>query len=141
MTSADSCTYTLDIDASPDRVWRELTSVGTPRPWMFDSVTESTWQVGSPYSQGNDGFTLIDGAVQAVEEKHRLTLTFDCHWDEDVEAEPAALLDYTLSDSPKGGTHLVVSLTGLAPHTGLACHRDTPVIYDGLKSHLETVPV
>ncbi|XVX20219.1 SRPBCC domain-containing protein [Actinomycetota bacterium] len=138
MANNDTCTYSVTIDRPAQEVWDELTSVGTPRPWLYGTVTESTWETGSPYSQAADGFNMIDGVVKENSRSERLAMSFNCHWDADVEGEPAGLLTYELHEAGEGKTRLDVTLTGLAPNTAAACHRDTPEIYEGLKSQLES---
>lgn len=86
------------------------------------------------------GFLLIDGDVLTVEEPSRLRIGFNAHWDEDVESEPAGILDYALEDGDESGevTKLTVTLGGLQGATAAAAEADTPRIYSSLKSALET---
>ncbi|WP_170224826.1 ArsR/SmtB family transcription factor [Mumia flava] len=138
--TAPTTVFTIVIRAPRARVWEALTATGTPRGWLYDTVTTTDWRVGSSYAQDAEGFVMIDGEVLVVEECSRLTLGFDCHWDADVDAEPAGILDYVLTDADETGelTKLVVSLSAMGPATAAAAERDTPYIYSSLKSELET---
>jgi len=132
--------YTIYLRAPRAKVWEALTETDTPRGWLYGTVTKCDWAVGSSYAQDAEGFVMIGGDVLAVDEPARLTLGFDAHWDADVEAEPAGVLDYRLEDADEKGetTKLTVTLSGLVGATAIAAERDTPQIYSSLKSVLET---
>lgn len=137
MTDPDHV-YTIVINAPRQAVWDELTCTGRPRPWLYDTVTESTWTVGDRYEQRTgDGTLMIDGQVLAVDAPARLQLGFDCHWDADVEAEIGGTLEYRLTELDARRTELVVIQTGLGPATLASARESTGEIYSDLKSALE----
>lgn len=130
--------YTIVINAPRLVVWDALTATGTPRSWLYDTVTESTWTVGASYEQRTpDGILMIDGAVLAVEPPERLLLGFECHWDAEVEAEKGATLEYRLTELGADRTRLVVAQAGLGDATGAGVRESTAEIYSDLKSALE----
>ncbi|WP_088320657.1 SRPBCC domain-containing protein [Kineosporia sp. R_H_3] len=130
--------FTIYIRASRQQVWDALTETGTPRGWLYGTVTRSDWRAGGRYSQDADGFVMIDGDVLTSEEPSRLVLGFDAHWDEAVDAEPAGVLDYRIEEAGEGVTRLTVTLSEVTGETAAAAERDTPSIYSSLKSLLET---
>ena len=130
--------FTIYIRASRQQVWDALTETGTPRGWLYGTVTRSDWRSGGRYAQDVDGFVMIDGAVLRSEEPSRLVLGFDAHWDHAVDAEPAGVLDYQIEEAGEDVTRLTVTLSELTGHTAIAAERDTPSIYSSLKSQLET---
>lgn len=130
--------YTIIINAPRQAVWDELTSTGVPRPWLYGTITESSWAVGERYEQRTpDGTMMIDGQVLAVERPSRLLLGFDCHWDSDVDLETGGTVEYRLTELGDGRTELVVVLTGLGPATLASAKTSTAEIYSDLKSALE----
>lgn len=130
--------YTIIINAPRQAVWDELTSTGTPRLWLYGTVTESTWTVGERYEQRtDDGTLMIDGQVLAIEEPARLLLGFHCHWDAGVQAEEGGTLEYRLTDLREDRTELVVLQAGLGPATLASAKESTAEIYSDLKSSLE----
>jgi uncharacterized protein YndB with AHSA1/START domain/DNA-binding transcriptional ArsR family regulator len=138
VVDAPTTVFTIYIRASRERVWAALTETGTPRGWLYGTVTRSDWKPGGRYTQDADGFVMIDGEVLHCAEPSRLTLGFDAHWDETVDAEPAGVLDYRLEEAGEGVTRLTVTLGRLVGETAAAAERDTPSIYSSLKSQLET---
>lgn len=130
--------YTIIINTPRQALWDELTSTGTPRPWLYGTITESSWTVGDRYEQRtSDGTLMIDGQVLAVEEPARLHLGFHCHWDTDVEAEQDGTLEYQLTDLGGDRTELVVIQVRLGPATLASAKESTAEIYSDLKSQLE----
>lgn len=130
--------FTIYIRASRQQVWDALTETGTPRGWLYGTVTRSDWRPGGRYAQAVDGFVMIDGDVLRSEEPSRLILGFDAHWNQAVDVEPAGVLDYQLEEAGEDVTRLTVTLSGITGQTAIAAERDTPSIYSSLKSQLET---
>lgn len=132
--------FAIYIRATPEEVWAALTETSKPRPWLYGTLTRSTWETGTAYEQTTDGFTLIAGEILVAEPPHRLTLTFDAQWDETVAGEPAGILDYRLEPIGEAGavTKLIVTLADLTGETAATAERDTPEIYSSFKSYLET---
>ncbi|HEY8684798.1 MAG TPA: VOC family protein [Chloroflexota bacterium] len=71
-----SFTSSMYITATRDRVWEAITSPEWTRQWYFDTLVESSWQVGAPvvYRRGNA--TLFDGIVLEVNAPSQLVTTF-----------------------------------------------------------------
>lgn len=132
--------FVIHIRATRARVWDELTSTDTPRPWLYGSETRSNWEVGARYDQLSDGVVLITGEVLAFDPPAHLRLTFDPRWDDTVASEQPGVLDYTLEDIPgdEATTKLTVTVSGLTGESRDAAQRDNPEIYSSLKSLLET---
>lgn len=132
--------FVVYIAAPRQAVWDELTSTGTTRPWLYDSITTATWQPGTRYEQRSaDGTLLIEGEVFDVVEPERLALGFDCHWDAVVAAESGGRLTYELAEVD-GQTKLTVTTTA-GPATASEAVEGTPWIYSQLKTLLESASV
>lgn len=128
---------TIIIDAPIHTVWAALLNTGEPRPWLYDTVATSDWQVGSRYQmRTTDGFLMIDGDVIEVTEPTRIVLGFECHWDDEVEQEKGATLTWELAEVADG-TRLTAYLTNAGPATGASSDESMTEIYTGLKRHLE----
>lgn len=128
---------TIDIGVPVATVWAALTETGAARPWLYGTVTTSSWQPGEVYTQRTpDGPLMIDGEVVEVDEPHRLVLGFRCHWDDAVASEREGRLTYELEERD-GGTRLTVSLAGLGPATLASAQESTREIYEGLRASLE----
>ncbi|WP_010202398.1 ArsR/SmtB family transcription factor [Salinibacterium sp. PAMC 21357] len=130
--------YRIDIRADRQKMWDELTDTGVPRAWMWGSVIESTWTAGEGYAMSSDGFELIVGAVLEIDAPRYLRVTFDPRWDDASAAEAAGELSYALETRENGSTRLTVTISGLGPASAKSAADDTPEIYSGLKSYLET---
>jgi uncharacterized protein YndB with AHSA1/START domain len=105
----------VEIAASPARVWRMLTDPEETRKYMFGCAALSDWQVGSPllWKGTFDGRELIavKGTIVALERERLLAYTtFDPNGsDEDV---PANYLTVRCRLSPgAGGATTVLEVT------------------------------
>jgi uncharacterized protein YndB with AHSA1/START domain len=75
----------IEINASPDRIWKALTTPSEIKQYLFGTETSTDWKVGSPISwRGN-----WEG--KAYEDKGRI-----------ITAEPGKLLRYTYWSSMQG---------------------------------------
>lgn len=129
--------YTVYIDAPRQAVWDELTATGRPLEWLYGSITEATWEKGTRYSYSTpSGDVLIDGEVVEVREPECLAITFDCHWDPEVEAEAPGLTEYELTEEG-GQTKFVVIQPKNGPVTTAQSVEATPWIYSKFKSVIE----
>ncbi|MET1006965.1 MAG: SRPBCC domain-containing protein, partial [Propionibacteriaceae bacterium] len=97
-----------------------------------------SWAVGAPYAMSSGDTDLIVGTVLTYDRPDRLVMTFDARWDELSAVEPAGQLEYLLTDSGDGVTELTVIISGLSGHSAVSVAADTPGIYSGVKSLLET---
>ncbi len=129
---------TYSIEAPVERVWAELTTSGTPRGWLYDTIATSDWQPGSRYEmRTEDGFLMIDGEVLESDAPNRLHLGFGCHWDAEVDAEEPGTLSYDLR-SIGDATELTVTSADLGPATRASAEESNDEIYAGLKAQLES---
>jgi len=129
--------FTIVIRTSAQRLWDALTETGVPRSWLYEAVARSSWEPGSAYAMGVPGFDLMSGTVVTAEPPRLLVLTFDAHWDDEVDPEPAGRLEYAIEEQDDV-CRLTVTLDGLAPATARSVAADTPEIYSALKTVLET---
>ncbi|QYH36241.1 SRPBCC domain-containing protein [Salinibacterium sp. M195] len=135
---APNVVYRIDIRADLNTVWKELTDTGVPRSWMWGSMIESTWTAGEGYAMSADGFALIVGTVLEIDPPRYLRMTFDPQWDDASAGEAAGELVYALETRENRSTRLTVTISGLGPASAQSAAEDTPEIYSGLKSYLET---
>jgi uncharacterized protein YndB with AHSA1/START domain/DNA-binding transcriptional ArsR family regulator len=130
--------YRIPIKAPIQLVWDALTDNDTPRPWMWDTTIASTWRAGESYSMNAGTESMIAGTVLEIEPPLLLSMTFDARWDPETAEEPSGRLEYRLQSLGDAVTELTVILTGLVGRTAADAARDTPAIYAGLKTWLET---
>lgn len=135
--TAPDTVFVIWIRATAERVWDALTDTTDPRPWLYDTVTTSDWTPGAPYTQKAGDVPLIRGEVVEAERPHRLVLTFDPCWDDEVAVEPAGRLEYRVEPAD-GVVKLTVLLTGLTGESARSAARDTAEIYSALKTWIET---
>jgi uncharacterized protein YndB with AHSA1/START domain len=67
----------IEINASPEALWRVLTDNTLIQQYMFGCVAETDWKPGSPllWKGAADGKLYVKGSVVGVEEPHRLEYT------------------------------------------------------------------
>jgi uncharacterized protein YndB with AHSA1/START domain len=136
-----STVYAIYIAATPDQVWRALTTAEFSRQHFFGFAIEIDLKVGGELAVlAPDGALHISGEVIECELPRRLSLTWNVNWDRLVEQLGATLVTYQIE--PAGDT---VRLTLTEAHEkqlsddilsgGL---QGWPAILLSLKSLLET---
>ncbi len=144
--------YKAYIKAGLDEVWQGITDGdltakyrGPCHPDLgmveYGTGVKSDWTPGASVEHiTRDGSVVADGEVIAIDQPHRLEVTFHAHWDPELEAEGPVREVYRLEDEKMGLTKITVELYDAAP--GSKTLVDTidhfPFIISGLKTLLET---
>ena len=150
--SAPVHVYMAYIGAGLDEVWRGITDGDLTAQYRgpcdpnlglaeYGTRVESDWTPGAPIQHvTRDGSVVADGEVIAIDEPHRLELTFHAHWDPELEAEGPVREVYRLDDELNGLTKLTVELYDVAADSKtMADTTDhVPFVISGLKTLLET---
>lgn len=132
--------FAIVIGCDAQRLWEALTATGAPRPWMHGMSADldtQGWDVGAFYTFTSEGHEVIVGEVVEVDAPHRLVLTFDARWDEEVTGEAPAQLAYDLAQE-RGATTLTVTMSGMGPATAASAQEGNIEMYSALKSLIET---
>ena len=131
--------YVTYIKTTPDKLWDALTSSEFSKRYWFDTELRSNWKVGSSLALVLNGTTSDVGEILEADRPRRLSYTFKHVLREDLRAEPATKVVFTLE--PVGD---LVKLT--LTHEGFkeggklldAISNGWPAIMSNLKSLLET---
>lgn len=145
MTGIDAFTphtvYTIYIVATPEQVWRALTTAEFSRKYFSGFAVEVEERVGGRFTlRAPDGSEHIGGEVLACEPPKRLSVTFNVNWPGLVEALGQTLVTYDIE--PAGdAVRLTMTEAGERPidediRSGGA--TGWPAILSSLKSLLET---
>jgi uncharacterized protein YndB with AHSA1/START domain len=105
-------TAEIDIDATPNQVWRSLTRPAAVKQWMFGTDLETDWEVGSSITWKGEyeGRSYEDkGEVLEFDAPNRLSVTHfsPLTGQDDVPANYHTLV-YTLT-AVDGGTHVTLT--------------------------------
>ena len=132
--------YQLFINAAPTQVWQAIVDGDQTEKYYYGTRVESTWEPSAEVRYlGADGSVVADGMVVDIDVPHRLEMTFQAHWDPDLEAEGPAR-EVWLLEEINGVTKLTVEMHDVAP--GSKTYEDFtsgfPYILSGLKTFAET---
>jgi len=132
--------YQVFINAAPAQVWQAIVDGEQTQRYFYGTRVESTWEPGGDVSYfGGDGAVVADGKVIAIDAPRRLEMTFQAHWDPDLEAEGPAREVWLLEDV-NGATKLTVEMHDV--EVGSKTYDDFtggfPYIISGLKTFVET---
>lgn len=83
--------------ASPQRVWDELTTTGSPVGYLFGMTVESGWRQGSTVTMTMTSEWRLTGEVLAVDPPHALCYTLG-----DRPGEPSVYVTWELRAAPAG---------------------------------------
>ena len=133
--------YTIYIAATPEQVWRALTSAEFSRQYFFGNAVEIDLRIGGAFIvRQPDGALHISGEVIECEPEGRLTVTFNVNWPQLVERLGPTLVTYEIE--PAGEA---VRLTLTESHNREISddilsggRQGWPAILSSLKSVLET---
>jgi uncharacterized protein YndB with AHSA1/START domain len=133
--------YTIYIAASPEQIWKALTTADFSRNYFSGFAIEADLKVGGAFlARAPDGSEHISGEVIECDPPKRLTVTWNVNWPGLVEKLGPTLVTYEIEEAGD-----VVKLTMLQSHD-----RDIsddilsggragwPAILSSLKSLLET---
>src|SRR5665213_1852826 len=99
---ADKVDISIDIDASPKKVWTALTDPKLIKGYMMGATVETDWKVGHPITWNGEvkGKAYKDkGEVKAFEPEKRLSMT---HW------SPLSKLPDAAASASVSYTHLTL---------------------------------
>lgn len=142
MTALPQHVYRIVINAQAQKIWEALTSTDDSVNWYFGTVADSTWRPGDQYTYANpDGSIASEGTIEIAEPPHRLVMTFQAKWDEDVSADPPSRMTWLIE--PEEGMPNLSTVTII--HEDLVEGSATADQIDGaryllanLKTYLET---
>jgi uncharacterized protein YndB with AHSA1/START domain len=133
--------YTIYIAATPEAVWRALTSAEFSRKYFFGFAVEAELKVGGAFIvRAPDGSVHISGEVVECVAPRKLTITWNVNWPALIEKLGPTLVTYE------------IELTGNAVRLTMTESHDRPIgddiltggrqgwpaILSSLKSLLET---
>jgi uncharacterized protein YndB with AHSA1/START domain len=135
---------TVEIAASPERVFRALTSREVVTWWGADGVYRTTdWsgdvRVGGRWrasGAGADGKPFsVEGEYLEVDPPHRLVHTWNPDWDPGAATKVAYQLE-----AIEGGTRVTLRHTGFSSPESCAGHTDGwAMVLDWLRAHLAPI--
>jgi uncharacterized protein YndB with AHSA1/START domain len=133
--------YTIYIAATPEKVWRALTSAEFSQKYFFGNSVEVELRVGGAFIvRTPDGALHISGEVFECDPPNKLTVTFNVNWPELIEKLGPTLVTYEIE--PAGEA---VKLTMTEQHDRPLSEdilsggrQGWPAILSSLKSLLET---
>jgi uncharacterized protein YndB with AHSA1/START domain len=131
--------YVTYIKTTPEKLWDALTSSEFSKRYWFDTELRSDWRVGSSFALVMNGTTTDVGEILEANRPRRLSYTFRHVLDDDLAAEPATKVVFTLE--PHGDlVKLTLTHEGFADGSKLldGISRGWPAILSNLKSLLES---
>jgi uncharacterized protein YndB with AHSA1/START domain/DNA-binding transcriptional ArsR family regulator len=128
------------IRATPDEVWRAITDPELTRRYYYQSTVESNFTSGSTYRYMIGDLEAIIGTVVSADPPHRLVLTFDARWDEEVAPDAPSRLTWEIEETSPGVTKVTTIHDGFASRTATfeSVAGGMPFILSGLKTLVET---
>ena len=90
--------YTIYIAATPEKVWRALTTAEFSRQYFFGFAVEMEAKVGGWFIvRAPDGSTHIDGEVLACDPPRKLSVTWNVNWPGLVEKLGQTVVTYEIA--------------------------------------------
>jgi uncharacterized protein YndB with AHSA1/START domain len=133
--------YTIDIKATPERVWRAITDGDDTAGYYYATRVRSTWEVGAAIAYDYpDGSLAADGIVLEVEPGRRVVMAFHPRWDPGIEAEGPVRMTWAIEAGQDGGPTRLTVTSALVPGSRAADEFSGGVVHivSGLKTLLET---
>lgn len=136
--------YEIFIKAPRRRVWDALTAEADTTRYFHGTRFESTFQPGASFVNRIVAADrpAADGTIEVFDPPNRLVYTWHVLYDDDMAAEPAGRVEWTLTDANAEGTVTRVTLRhgdlALSPKTWLTVKLGWVGILDNLKTLLET---
>jgi uncharacterized protein YndB with AHSA1/START domain len=131
--------YVTYIKSTPEKLWDALTSSAFSRRYWFGTELQSDWKVGSSLALVMDGTTTDVGEILEADRPRRLTYTFKHVLREELRAEPATKVVFTIE--PHGDlVKLTLTHEGFVEGSKLldGISKGWPAILSNLKSLLES---
>lgn len=136
--------YEIFIKAPRERVWDALTAEADTTQYFHGTRFESTFEPGAPFVNRIVAADrpAAEGVIEECDPPNRLVYTWHVLYDEEMAAEPAGRVEWTLTDANAEGTITRVTLRhgdlALSPKTWLAVKLGWVGILDNMKTLLET---
>ena len=136
--------YEIFIKAPRQRVWDALIEEEYTTRYFHGTRFESTFEPGAPFVNrivAADA-PAVDGVIEEFDPPNRLAMTWHVLYDDEMAAEPAGRVEWTLVDANADGSVTRVTVRhgdlALSPKTWLHVKLGWVAILDGLKTLLET---
>jgi DNA-binding transcriptional ArsR family regulator len=129
--------YEIYIKTTPEILWDAITSSEIRPKYQFGASISSDWQVGSKVELGAAGNVLGDGEVLEIDPPHKLVMTMNALWSDDVRAEGTSRVTYAIT-AVGDSCHLVLTHDQLREGCNDQIFGGWPMILSGLKTWLET---
>lgn len=133
--------YETYIRATPEDIWKALTSPGFTSQYFYATRVESSWQPGEPvYYRYEDGeTTAVEGEVIEAEPPRKLVISWHVLYDENAKKELPSRVSFTLE--PMNEQTRLRIVHDRFPEDSVvfdSIRSGWPWIVAGLKSLLET---
>jgi uncharacterized protein YndB with AHSA1/START domain len=128
---------TIQIEATPEDVWRAITDPELTRGYYYGTEIISTWQPGEPWKSVSGDELYLVGDLLEVEPARRLVQSFRVAIEEPAASDPPSTVTWQLA-SDGNGTRLTLTHEGLAPATYEYTEGGWEHILGGMKNLLET---
>lgn len=130
--------HTLNIETTPDELWRSITDPQRTRLFWYGALNRSAWTPGARWvSESADGELYLEGVILEVNSPRRLVHTMHVVHEPNAAAESPSILTWELT--PKGDVcQLRVIHEKLGPATLAYIEGGWEHIFAGLKTLLET---
>ena len=92
----------VEIAATPARVWQAITDAALTRQYYFDTDILSAWTPGARWTSEADGHLYLEGEVLEVEPERRLVQTFHVVDEEPANADPPSRVTWLLTRAGDG---------------------------------------
>ncbi len=142
MAETITATKSVDINATPEKIWEALTTPEIIKQYMFGAEAASDWKVGSPivYKGEWEGKPYEDkGTILEIEPNKLLKSTyFSPMSGREDKPENYNTVTYELSDAGDGVTKLTVSQTNNPTKVGAdQAEQNWTMVLDAIKGLLE----
>lgn len=136
--------YEIFIKAPRQRVWDALIKEEHTTRYFHGTRFESTFEPGAPFVNRivDADMPAADGVIEEFDPPNRLAYTWHVLYDDEMAAEPAGRVEWTLADANAEGTITRVTVRhgdlSQSPKTWLHVKLGWVAILDNLKTLLET---
>ena len=130
--------YVSYIAATPDKVFKALTSTEATAKFWFGNAVTSDWKVDSPITFHREGKLILQGKVLEYDPPRRLSHTFKPMHNEAFSAEQPSRVVYEL-EQQRDQVKLTVTHDGFAEDSKVfaSISNGWPLVLSSLKSYLE----
>ena len=128
---------TVDIRATPERVWQAMTDPTLTREYFYGTDILSDWKPGSRWTSESDGNVSLEGKIVEIDAPRRLVQTFHVTDDDPAASEDPSTVTWELT--PMGdSTRLHLRHEGQGEGTMAYTEGGWEYILEGMKDLLES---